>query len=541
MASKTYDLLVIGGGITGVAVAHDAALRGLSVALVERRDFGSATSMATSKLVHGGLRYLKTLEIGLVRESLRERRYLEVIAPHLVAPIPFLVPTYPTPMGNIFAMTAAMFLYDRLSFDKARLDDLDRRVGGWSLLSRRETMVREPGISEKGLQGGVTYYDCQMVSPDRLTWEFVESAMENGAEVANYTEVVSILTDKKRVHGATVKDAFTGKEYEIKAGVTINAAGPWADFITQMLGQAHAKKLVRSQGIHVITRPLTHGQALVLSTKKTGRLFFVLPWRGFSLIGTTDTLFEGHPDEFTVTNARVQEFLDEINEAYPAANLTLDDVRWSYGGLRPIVDTDTAHANVNKASRKYEIYDHSEVDGLDGFVTVVGGKYTTSRALGERLTEIVCSHLNLPRPARVSQGHVLPGGRIGSWAGFKTRLIREFGLHSDDAAVLLAHYGARTASLLAAGKETPELAERVRADMPDPMSVIGLAVKNELALTLDDVLYRRTGLGTAGGLDDATIKKVAETMTALLDWKPKRKADEIAKAKAKAASRGIQG
>ncbi len=538
LSQKTYDLLIIGGGITGAATAHDAALRGLSVALVERRDFGSATSAATSKLVHGGLRYLRTLEVSLVRESLRERRILEYIAPHLVAPIPFMVPCYRHSASNLTTLTAGMMLYDRLSFDKARLDDIDRKVPRWSRLSRDEALVREPELKIDRLTGAVVYHDCQMVSPDRLTWEFVEGAMENGAEVANYAEVVSLRNANKTVEGAVVRDALTGREYEISARMTINAAGPWADFVTQMLGKGHEKRLVRSQGIHMITRPLAKQHALVLTTK-VGRVFFIIPWRGRSLIGTTDTRYDGHPDEYRVTRSGLETFIGEINEALPSANLTTDDIEWSYGGLRPIVENDTALRDVNKASRKYEIYDHKKEDRLSGMLTVVGGKYTTSRALAERLTEIACTHLNMPRPSRTTAGHILPGGRIGSWAGAKTRLMREYDVHSDDAAILLAHYGKRALPFLAEAKANPELAAIVAEGKPEPLAVVDMAVRDEMALHLDDVLFRRTGLATTGRLPESSVTLVADRMATLLGWDAAQRATEVEGVIAKLRSRGF--
>lgn len=538
LSQKTYDLLIIGGGITGAATAHDAALRGLSVALVERRDFGAATSAATSKLVHGGLRYLRTLELSLVRESLRERRILEYIAPHLVAPIPFMVPCYRHGASNLTMLTAGMMLYDRLSFDKARLDDIDRKVPRWNRLSRGEALVREPELKGEQLTGAVVYYDCQMVSPDRLTWEFVEGAMECGAEVANYAEVVSLRHANKNVEGAVVRDALTGREYEVSARMTINAAGPWADFVTQMLGKGNEKRLVRSQGIHMITRPLARHHALVLTTK-AGRVFFIIPWRGRSLIGTTDTRYEGHPDEYRVTRAGLETFIGEVNEALPSANLTIDDVEWSYGGLRPIVENDTALRDVNKASRKYEIYDHKKENRLGGMLTVVGGKYTTSRALAERLTEIACEHLNMPRPSRTTAGHILPGGRIGSWAGAKTRIMREYDVHSDHAAILLAHYGTRALKFLAEAKASPDLAAPIDETKPEPLAVVDMAVNEEMALRLDDVLFRRTGVATMGRVSDATVDRVADRMAGLLGWTAEQRTAEVAGVRAKLQSRGF--
>ncbi len=295
---------------------------------------------------------------------------------------------------------------------------------------------------------------------------------------------------------------------------------------------------VRSQGIHMITRPLARHHALVLTTK-AGRVFFIIPWRGRSLIGTTDTRYEGHPDEYRVTRAGLETFIGEVNEALPSANLTIDDVEWSYGGLRPIVENDTALRDVNKASRKYEIYDHKKENRLGGMLTVVGGKYTTSRALAERLTEIACEHLNMPRPSRTTAGHILPGGRIGSWAGAKTRIMREYDVHSDHAAILLAHYGTRALKFLAEAKASPDLAAPIDETKPEPLAVVDMAVNEEMALRLDDVLFRRTGVATMGRVSDATVDRVADRMAGLLGWTAEQRTAEVAGVRAKLQSRGF--
>jgi len=538
MATKNYDILVIGGGISGAAIAHDAALRGLSVALVEKADFGGATSSATSKLIHGGLRYMKTIEFSLVRESLRERRTMEYIAPHIVAPIPFMVPNYRKLMQSKLAMVPAMFLYDKLSFDKADLDDIDRKLPGWENYGSKETLVLESGLKQKGLCGSVVYYDCQMFSSERLSLEFILGAAENGADMANYTQVKSLLMDNKCVKGAVVVDVLNNKEFEIRAKTTINAAGPWADYVTDFIGESARKKLVRSQGIHLITRKLTNSHALVL-TSKTGRIFFIVPWRGLSLIGTTDTRWEGDPDKYGVQKKDVLHFIDEVNEAYPSANLTLEDVMWTYGGLRPIVEKDTKIEDVNKASRKYEIYDHKKDDGISGVISVIGGKYTTSRSLAESVIDMAAFKMNMPIPSHATAGYILPGGRIGSYAGFRTRIMRDYDVHSDDAIFWTRAYGAHSIALFEAIKNDKKLGEKIDPQYLETWAVVDRAVTKEMALTLDDVIFRRTGLGTTGQLSDKSIRSIATRMKNLLGWTQKRTDSEKQQAIAKIKARGM--
>jgi glycerol-3-phosphate dehydrogenase len=267
MKPSRYDVLFIGGGITGAAAAYDAAQRGLRTALVEMRDFGWATSAATSKLVHGGLRYLKNFEFGLVRESLRERRVLTAIAPHLVAPLPFLVPTYRGTSNNLPMIGAGMVLYELLSFDKAWLEDHARQAPSFRMMSAKRVLEMEPGVDPRGLTGGAIYYDCQMHSPDRLTLEFVLGAAGLGADVANYLKAEALATDGRRICGATVRDQLTGETLDIGASVVVNVAGPWADFVSEMALGGSKKGLIRSQGIHLVFRSVVRDHAVVLRTK----------------------------------------------------------------------------------------------------------------------------------------------------------------------------------------------------------------------------------------------------------------------------------
>jgi glycerol-3-phosphate dehydrogenase len=262
MAGRHYDVLVIGGGITGAFIAWDATLRGLKVALIDKGDFGAATSAATSKLIHGGLRYLKTLEVGLVRESLQERRVMEIIAPHLVYPLPFVFPGYGWGMRGMPAAVSAMVFYDTLSYDRKWINDDDKKIPGHETFSAEQIHALEPILDPAELKGGVIYYDCQMYSPERLTLEPILSAAEYGADVANYAFAEDLISEGEGITGARVMDLMSGKEFEIKASVTVNAAGPWADLL---LGKIRGRKhhgLVRSKGIHIITRPLHKDHAI---------------------------------------------------------------------------------------------------------------------------------------------------------------------------------------------------------------------------------------------------------------------------------------
>ena len=529
MSNKRYDLIIIGGGITGASVAWDASLRGLKVALIEKGDFGSATSSATSKLVHGGLRYLKHMELGLVRESLQERRIMEIIAPHLVYPIPFIFPAYGWGVRGLPAIVSAMVFYDTLSYDRKWLDDDDKKIPAHEKLSVEKTLELEPGINPKDLKGAVLYYDCQMYSPERLVLEFVLSACEYGADIANYTKVEDIIRDGDTVRGVVVRDILTDRVYNIEGDITMNVAGPWADIIMGQLRGRSQHGLVRSKGIHIITRPITRSHAVALQTPD-GRHFFIAPWRGHSLIGTTDEVFKGMPDEFRVTEKDIDDFIDEVNETYPYGNLTREDVKFFYGGLRPIVEKDTSiEVEVYDASRKYEIYDHEEEDGIKGFISGIGGKYTTSRNMARKLVDLV--YKKTGRPARQCLTHTTPlyGGQTGRFRSFVERALKSKpdGLSEETVENLCRNYGSRYREVVDIAFEKKSYRGLISEGFPDIMAEVIYAVRSEMALSLSDVVFRRTGIGTLGNPGDKALEKIANAMAKELGWDNARKDKEI--------------
>jgi len=529
MSKKRYDLIVIGGGITGASVAWDASLRGLKVALIEKGDFGSATSSATSKLVHGGLRYLKHMELGLVRESLQERRIMEIIAPHLVYPIPFIFPAYGWGVRGLPAIVSAMVFYDTLSYDRKWLDDDDKKIPAHEKLSVEKTLELEPGINPKDLKGAVLYYDCQMYSPERLVLEFVLSACEYGADIANHTKVEDIIRDGDTVRGVVVRDILTDRVYNIEGDITMNVAGPWADIIMGQLRGRSQHGLVRSKGIHIITRPITKSHALALQTPD-GRHFFIAPWRGHSLLGTTDEVFKGMPDEFRVTEKDIDDFIDEVNETYPYGNLTREDVKFFYGGLRPIVEKDTSiEVEVYDASRKYEIYDHEEEDGIKGFISGIGGKYTTSRNMARKLVDLV--YKKTGRPARQCLTHTTPlyGGQTGRFRSFVERALKSKpdGLSEETVENLCRNYGSRYREVVDIAFEKKSYRGLISEGFPDIMAEVIYAVRSEMALSLSDVVFRRTGIGTLGNPGDKALEKIANAMAKELGWDNARKDKEI--------------
>ncbi|MSO65833.1 MAG: glycerol-3-phosphate dehydrogenase/oxidase [Alphaproteobacteria bacterium] len=515
LAADRHDLVVVGAGITGAAIAWDAALRGLRVALIDKDDFAHATTAASSKLIHGGLRYLKTFDIGLVRESLQERRVWQTIAPHLVRPLPFLLPTYGYGQRGWLAVGAGLAVYDFLARGESPADP-DQALPRARPLGRSETVAAFPMIDRRGLTGGWLYYDAQMLAPERLALAFVRGAAERGGAVANYVEVERFLGPPERVDGVAVVDRLGGGRFEIQAALTVNATGPWADRLLARRDGV-AAHLVRSKGIHLIVPPLHDRLALAMQT--ASRHFFALPWRSHTILATTDTPFIDEPDRVGTSQTDIDALLATVNAALPGTAFGRGDVRHFYAGLRPLVaDKGVGAASTYGQSRKAEICDHASADGVDGLLSVLGGKWTTSRHLAEQVVDRSVGKLGRTPVAAMTARTPLPSVPSGPTGRFIATTQAAYG-RLDPAVVdhLVRHHGSDTATILSLG-EREGLLDRVLPTQPTIAAEVVHAVRSEMALALDDVLFRRTGLGTLGHPGNAVVAKVAALMANELDW-----------------------
>ena len=519
----TCDLIVVGGGITGAAVAYEAARAGIETVLLEKRDFGWATSAATSKLIHGGLRYLKNLEFGLVRESLRERRILEDIAPNLVFPLPFLVPHYGA--KSRWVMAAGLTLYDLLSFDRGWTFQRSKRLPRHRSVSLSELARLAPLLPQDGLVGASLYYDCQSLFPERLTLAFVKSAAAYGARVANHTEVTDFLRDGERIVGVRARDTLNGRDLIIRSRVVLNSGGPWANRILQRARVSESPPVLRmSEGIHIIVPRLLEQNALVLMTP-SGRHFFVIPWRNHSLIGTTDQPYDGSPDDYRITRRAIEAFLSEINATLRGATIRYEDIVHAYGGLRPL--TDTQAESTYKSSRRYEIFD-SQADGFEGLITVEGGKYTTSRGLAESVLPRIAAKLGLrAAPARSARAY-LNGCEVPDLTAFVAHLKERAPWAGEQLLRTLAtSFGTDSRAVLELAAHDSALRTPVTEDGEIAAEAL-FAVRHEMARTLEDVLLRRTGIATLGLPRKEILDFVAGVVAAELGWGPEKSARETA-------------
>jgi glycerol-3-phosphate dehydrogenase len=521
-----FDLVIVGGGITGAAVAYIAAARGLSVALFEKKDYGGATSAATSKLIHGGLRYLANGELKLVRESLRERRILGNIAPNFVYPLPFIMPMYKRWRGNIWKMLIGMFLYDLLSYDKKDTWDRSKKLQNHRLINHRKTIRVEPNLRMENLRNAFYFFDYQSIFPERLTLAFIKSATEYGASVSNYTPVEGfIFGEGKKITGVKVKDLFTGREKEVHADLVINCGGTWAD---KILGLAAGTdnlihRVKRSEGIHIITKRIA-GQHVVSLQKDDGGHMMIMPWREHSLIGTTDKEFTGDPDEYRVSMESIDEIIENVNTYY-GRKISREDIIHAYGGLRPLVDDETKGSY--ETSRKYEVYDNA-ADGIGGMITVEGGKYTTSRSLAREVLKMISEKLNKTLADSVSENLYLSGCEIRDMKQFMIRQHLNYKDFSRNTVEYVSrNYGTESQVVFRLARSNPRFAEVVTHD-GEILAEVVYAIQYESAKTLRDIMLRRTGIGTLGNPGNAVIDKIATLAAGMMGWSEKRKEEEIA-------------
>jgi glycerol-3-phosphate dehydrogenase len=539
---REFDLLVVGGGIGGALTAWDATMRGLSTALIEQGDFGHATSSASSKLLHGGIRFLQKLQIRLVRESLQERMVFQRIAPHNVQRKPFIIPTFGHALRGKEILVSGMLLYELLGLNKRNFHDKSKEIPYFKILSKGETLELEPGLPDHRLTGGVLFHEYQMHNSERMTLSFIRSADREGCHVINYVQARDLLRDGDSVRGVTAADMLSGDTFEIRARAVANVSGPWAFEVLRSLGKKDLSlsDFGLSKGVHLVTRPLTHGRAIALATAhkseslltRGGRHFFIIPWRGRSLIGTTNVPHEGKPGDLKVTHNDIGDFLEEINQAYPAASLKTDDVDFFFGGMYPLIDKEI-RSEVYQGTGRFRIYDHEVKDGIKGLVTGIAGKYTTARRMAVGIVDRVFRKLARTPPPTITDSIPVLGGEMPS---FQAYLDNEFkripdGLSEDTITELIFNHGTRYREVLGMAKGNPEL----RTRLSDTASTIGAevvhAVREEMAVKLSDVIFRRTGLGTIGYPGDSAVSRVADIMGGELGWDEERITEEIREVK----------
>ncbi len=481
LTDGTFDLCILGGGITGAGVALDSAKRGWRVALIDKGDFASGTSSASSKLVHGGLRYLEYGHFSLVHEALVERSRLLRNAPHLVEPLAFVLPFYRGQRLRPWQWRLGLTLYDLL----AGRDNFARS----RRLTQRFLQTAYPHLRPANLLGGALYYDALM-DDARLCIAVLQTAARHGAVLANYVEAIDFAKEQGKIAGVHAKDRLTGQTVSIRSRAVLNATGPWSDHLCRLAGDDAEPHLAPTKGVHLIAPALGHRQAFLLLHPSDGRVFFVIPWLGKTLIGTTDTISDGTPDSLQVQPAEIEYLLEGYNHHFDAP-LRRDDVLGAFAGLRPLI-RDRPEA---PSARSREFRLHVSPAGL---VTALGGKYTTFRQMAETIVDFLGAGLGKKRRCR-TRSLPLEGTPAEPWAAFFVArletLPRLYPLAVDTTAHLLHRYGSRVNEVLAMIEQKPGGFERVHPEEPDLMGEAAYQRAEEMAIYPEDVLLRRSRIG----------------------------------------------
>ncbi|HEU5431468.1 MAG TPA: glycerol-3-phosphate dehydrogenase/oxidase [Thermomicrobiales bacterium] len=516
----TYDLIVIGAGINGAGIARDAAMRGLRVLLLDKGDLGGGTSSGPTRLIHGGLRYLEHGEIGLVRESLRERERLLHAAPHLVQPLPLLIPIYRGDRRGWRLIKLGMAVYDLLSFDKS----LPRH----QMLSRRHALALAPGLRADGLLGAARYFDAQVEFPERLVVENALSARAHGATLRTYTRVEQVLVEGGRVIGARIAADGRASGENVFAPVVVNVAGPWVDAVLAGAPGAAARELVGgTKGSHLAVPPFPGAprDALYVEAQRDARPFFIIPWNDLFLIGTTEEPFAGDLDALAASDSEIAYLLEETNWVIPDAGLDWGDIRYTYAAVRPLPHQPGGESGAT--TRRHIVHDHAAEGGPTGLISIVGGKLTTYRELAEQTVDVVCRRLGQPATASPTRDAPLPGNAgVGEYAAFARDFAAGSGLPTRSAEHLLRVYGARATSVLARAT-TPDLREPFDPESGAIGAEVVFAVEAEAARTLTDVLMRRTMAGYDRDAGIGADVAAADVARRHLGWNEARVAAEV--------------
>lgn len=528
--AERFDLVVVGGGITGAGVALDAASRGYSVALVERDDYAAGTSSRSSKLVHGGLRYLQNFDLGLVREALLERSILVNLAPHLVRPLPLIVAAFGGKRPDRL-LGAGLNMYDVMAVDRRRRrGDEDWSPDRHRMVPADEVLELIPALTPREPSGGYLFYDCQ-TDDVRLVLTVLGEAERYGAVCANRCEVTALLEQGGRADGVRVLDRVGGAELELRADNVVNATGVWADRLRpeELYAEEEVPRIRPSRGTHItLAREALDVRAGVIVPAGGDRSIFVLPWLGRTLVGTTDNDYEGPLDHVPPAAGDVDYLLEALN-AYFGTDYGRGDLTGAYAGVRPLISTGDPKKSVD-ISRKAELYETSS-----GLVTITGGKLTTWRRMAKVTVDRIVEREAREAPCRT---HEIPLGAPAADEDLRHA-------PDDETRALLAHrYGHAAAQVLALARERPELVERISPELPDLLAEAVQAVRAEQAQTVADVLLRRTRLGLLDAPRLTTVdaegpRRVAEAMGVELGWDAARVAAELGAWRETAAAEGI--
>ncbi len=510
---RLYDIIVIGGGITGAGVARDAALRGLSCLLLEKNDFASGVTSKSTRLIHGGLRYLANFEVDLVAESLRERSVLRRMAPYLIRPIPLVIPIYKGDPHGRAVISMGIHLYDLLSHE--------HDIPHYFTSGRERTLGFEPRLNHDGLAGSALFYDHQIMMPERLVTENILSAGEAGAVVLNHTQAERIRETGSGVD-VTVRAIPGGQETTFHGKVLINASGPWIDRVRESGNIDRNRIIYPTKGIHLVLPKLSE-QALFISSRDS-RMFFIVPLGQYSLIGTTDTKYSGDLDDVHADSEDVEYLIRESRRVLPGLNITREAILYTYAGIRPLAFSGNSES---KISRKHRVIREGRTGRI---MTIAGGKLTTYRNMAKDVVNQACGVLGV-KAACVTDKKPFPGGLPLPYEDYLKQAVPDmaarYKIAPETAAHLVRFYGSRAGRVLELADAEAVLATAISPESRDIYAQIVYSVREEGARTLTDIVLRRMHLGMTGTRGLHQIEKIAEIAGRTLGWNKEEREQQV--------------
>ena len=539
LAEQEFDVVIVGGGITGAWLSLHCAQQGYKTALIEKADYASQTSAASSKLLHGGIRYLQQMQFDKVRESAMERAEFIYAAPHLSKAVPFVVPTYPDFKRSKFFLSCGMLAYQALCLGQnSVIDSKEQGLGGIDSINA-DQLNQICDLDNEPHTGAVVFNERHMIDSERMVLAIIQTARERGAEVHNYVAATGFLGDDDTVSGVVARDQLSGNQFSINSHLVINAAGPWIDGLNRKLKNADTAPRINSFAIgsHIVTRQICD-HAIALTTKhqagskidRGGRHVFAIPWRGYSLIGTSHNEIDGADGDISLQAEHVEQLIDAINDAMPKASLTRDDIVSGYSGLYDF-RTNNIKSTVYQGSGEYQIIDHQSANKVSGLVTALGAKYTTGRKVSAMTMKVVNTKLLNSKPGTNKSSsdkklvrQKLRGSDYASLAELQRAKIEQHKDHYSAATIkhLIMSYGSDIDEFLSSIDGKPKLQTLICTTQPDLFGQVVWAIDREQAVTLNDVVFGRTSLGLLG-LQMDELSAIAALMATQLGWS----ADEL--------------
>ena len=525
IANQNFDVLIIGGGIHGAAIARETALAGLKTALIEKKDFSHATSGNSLKIIHGGLRYLQHLDVRRMRESVKSRKEMMRLAPHLVKPLGCVMPLYGWGLRGKEVMRTALFLNDMISYDRNYSLDACQHLPPGKILSKEQCLRYVPGLDQHGLRGGCLWYDALAINTERLALSFIHEAVDQGACIANYLRAIDFIIHNGHITGVKAQDTITSEQCEIKAKVVVNAAGPWLEKNLRLSAIRYKNKQNYAKAVNIIVKKSLFKDHAVALEGKEKRFYFFVPWRGYTMMGTSYKPYHGDPDSFGIEINDIKELVNKANTLYPPANLTIKDVTFFHAGILPMKECSEKNEFGVQLEKSSQVVDHGQKNGIEGLISVKGVKYTTAPQTAKKVTKLILYRLNKAGKCKTflnQQGYAAKDEMV-----YQSDL---YGLDGNDESAIVQHfksiYGQQYNKILKYIVKDNSISW-ISEEPPLTVAEIIYFIREEMALKLSDIVFRRSDLGTAECPPLAILQNMADVMAEELSWDQNQKAEEI--------------